>query len=298
MEIAELEERFAVPGVLGFETTSSGLVFVQVTAPAASATVYLHGAHLTDWQPAGESPVLFLSARTELVPGKPIRGGVPVIFPWFGGKADDKAAPAHGIARVLPWGVEDVRVTGGTVALTLSLHPSDATQKWWPHEFEARFTVTVGSSLEMSLQIRNTSPAAFAFEEALHTYFTVSDVRNVRVDGLSGTDYLDKVDGFKRKQQEGPVTISGETDRVYIDTTATCVLDDPGLRRRIFVEKVNSASTVVWNPWIAKAKAMADFGEEAWPGMICIETCNVGENRVNLPAGQTHQMKAILRSEG
>jgi glucose-6-phosphate 1-epimerase len=126
----------------------------------------------------------------------------------------------------------------------------------------------------------------------------VGDVRAVSVAGLEGTAYIDKNDAMRRKRQgPGPLRIVGETDRVYLGTQAACSVEDPTWARRLVVEKSNSEATVVWNPWVAKAAAMPDFGDEEWPGMLCIETCNVADHRVTLPAGERHVMQARIRSE-
>ena len=146
----------------------------------------------------------------------------------------------------------------------------------------------------MDLDVR--SKAAFAFEEALHTYFQVGDVRRVSVEGLENADYLDKTDAGRRKTQPPePIRIAGETDRLYLNTTSACVLRDPVLERTITIEKEGSANTVVWNPWIAKAKAMPDFGDDEWPGMICVETANAGESAIRLEPGRTHRMSARIK---
>ena len=153
---------------------------------------------------------------------------------------------------------------------------------------------TFGRSLDLDLEVRATD-APLTFEEAFHTYFVVGDVRKVGVDGLEKIDYLDKVDSLRRKTQAAePVRISGETDRVYLKTRGACVLRDPALGRTITVEKENSATTVVWNPWIDKSRAMPDFGDEEWPGMICIETANVGESAVSLEASGAHRLRARI----
>jgi glucose-6-phosphate 1-epimerase len=294
---SELQQRFGKSGAVKFVAGQGGLTCAEITAAAGAAHIYLHGAHMTHFQPKGQAPILWMSASSPFTTGKGIRGGVPVIIPWFGAKADDKTAPQHGFARSVAWNFEGVEERGSSVAVTLSLRPDPEQRKWWPQDFEARYTVSVGSSLEMTLQMRNTSPAAFVFGEALHTYFAVADVRNIRIDGLDGVTYADKVQDFKRFTQKGPITFTGETDRVYLNTTATCTIHDPGMGRRILVEKINSASTVVWNPWAEKSKAMLDLGADAWIGMLCVETCNVADNAIALPAGKMHEMKAILRSE-
>ena len=239
-----------------------------------------------------------MSGQSLYSPVKAIRGGVPLIFPWFGPKPDDTKAPMHGFARTAEWELESVRQEQGDVVVSLGLGSSPMTQALWPQDFRLRFEVRVSASLEMSLTVNNTSASVFEFEEALHTYFAVSDVRQVKVTGLERTSYIDKTDGLKHKPQgDVPVTITAETDRVYLATQSACVLDDPGFARRIIVSKEHSDATVVWNPWIAKAKAMADFGDDEWPGMICIETVNAGPHRVKLNPGHSHTTTAKIKSE-
>jgi glucose-6-phosphate 1-epimerase len=300
--VAELGRRFNIPGVK-FETGQGGLPRVSVSTPAAEAHVYLHGAHVTHFQPRGQRPVLFMSGSSHFAPGKPIRGGVPVIFPWFGANAKDPKAPAHGFARTQPWDLREVKRRGGdgTVTVSLALKPSPASRALWPHEFEATFDVTVGPALEMALHVRNTGDSAFTFEEALHTYLALGDVRKVTVEGLAGREYIDKVDGAKRrKQPPGPMRIEGETDRVYLNTPDTVTVNEAPSGaaggRRLSVSKQNSAATVVWNPWVAKAAAMADFGDDEWPGMICVETANVADHAVTLAPGQSHVMRAVVQA--
>lgn len=295
-DIKELQRRFSIPGVVTIEPGQGGLTRVAVTACEVEAHVYLHGAHVTHYGPQGGRAVLFMSAKSLFQPGKAIRGGVPVIFPWFGGKADDATAPAHGLARTTEWGLADVKQsTDGSVVLTLELASSQDTRKFWPHEFSLRYLVTIGPTLELALEVRNTSSSAFTFEEALHTYLAVGDVRTAQIDGLAGREFLDKTDGQRRKTQPpGLFALTSETDRVYLNTTDRVTVIDGQLGRRLSVDKQGSHTTVVWNPWIAKAKAMADFGDDEWPGMLCVETANAAENAVSLPAGQTHRMVASI----
>ena len=296
--IQQLQARHGIPNVVRFDEGRGDLIRATITTPLASAEVYLHGAHVTHYQPAGQKPVLWLSDKSMYEAGKPIRGGVPICFPWFGPRAGDAASPAHGFARISEWEVESVlRDAAGIVEITLSLRANEQTRGIWAHAFTARYRVRVGSTLELSLSIANDDAVAFIFEEAMHTYLVVGDVRNATISGLEGATYIDKTDGLKRKPQgSDPVTISAETDRVYVNTEATCVLDDPILGRRIEIAKRNSDTTVVWNPWIAKSKAMADFGDDEWPGVLCIETCNTGEQQITLQPGQTHEMVAVIHA--
>jgi glucose-6-phosphate 1-epimerase len=310
MDVAELEERFAAPGVLGFEKTASGLVAVRVTAAAAEATVYLHGAHLTDWRPAGQAPVLFLSARTELAPGKPIRGGVPVIFPWFGPRHDGKAGPQHGFARTSEWELAFAALAGEEVHLTFTLAPNEASRALGFDHFKLAYRMTIGRSLTLELVVANDpvssdnqgaadkAGAPLLFEEALHTYFAVADVEKTTLTGLGETAYLDKRDEMRRKvQPAGAMAFTGTADRVYLDTTATCVVEDAAGKRRIVIEKSGSQTTVVWNPWAEVAATIPDMEPDGWREMLCVETVNAGDSAVRLEAGQSHAMTAKISVE-
>src|SRR5262249_6446271 len=212
--------------------------------------VYLHGAHVTHYQPAGATPVLFMSPRSQFVPGKAIRGGVPVIFPWFGPRARHPTAPEHGLAPVARWSVQAVpRGLDAAVTLVLQLDSADATRALWPYDFRVRHGVVIGPRLELELEVENRSREAFGFEEALHTYLRVGDVREATVSGLAGTTYIDKNDAMKRKlQADEALRLSGATDRVFLATRGPCVVDDPLLERRLVIEKRRSATTVPWNP--------------------------------------------------
>lgn len=286
-----------IPGIVKIEKGQGELEKIIIQTAAASAEIYLHGAHVTHFQPAGHQPVIWMSRASWFEPGKPIRGGVPICFPWFGPRADDPKSPAHGFARLRDWKIESVtKNESGQVVVTLMLRSDDATRALWPADFAARHIVTIGSMLEMKLAVQNTSGKPIRFEEALHTYLAIGDIRQASVEGLGGTKYIDKVDGAKIKDQIDPlIRFTGETDRVYLDTQATCIVHDPVMQRVIEIAKSGSSATVVWNPWIAKARAMADFGDEEWQQMLCIETANVALHAVELPAGATHEMSARIR---
>ena len=278
------------------EKGRGGLERLLLLAADGEAHVYLHGGHVSHFQPKGEKPVLWMSGRSRFEPGKPIRGGVPVCFPWFGPKPGAPEAPMHGFARIVPWAVSSVmREPDGSLRAVLELTAQAAARGGFPLELALTLSLHVGRSLRMELGVHNVNGAAATFEEALHSYFAVSDVRGLSIRGLEGVAYLDKTAAMARKPGEpGPITIAAETDRVYNGTAATVVVEDPGWRRRLVVCKSGSATTVVWNPWIAKAKAMPDFGDDEWPGMVCVETANAGDDRITLAPGATHVMTATL----
>lgn len=304
--VEQLNAHMSIPDRVRFDAGQGGLIRAIVSAGGAEAHVYLHGAHVTHFQPAGGAPALFMSKESRFENGKAIRGGVPICFPWFGPKADDPKAAMHGLARDRAWKFKTVdSLPDGSVTVVLILKWSAALLDLWPHRFSATMTVTLdgrGDRLSMELAVKNLDaadgPESLKFEAALHTYLAISDVQKIQVTGLENTTYIDKVDQFTRKPQgPDPIAFTGETDRVYLNTTTSCTVHDPGMNRRLIVDKSNSNTTVVWNPWINKAKAMADFGDEEWPGMVCIETANVGENAVTLKLKQSHLMKTVVRVE-
>ena len=278
--------------------TRSPLPRLDVAGRHATAQIYLHGAHLAAWQPVhAREPVLWMSAHSLFKPDKPIRGGVPICFPWFGPHSEDKTVPSHGFGRLTPWTLCDAGETpDGTVHLTLQLEDDNASPVW-PHYFHADLRVSIGRTLTVELFVDNPDQIAFSFEEALHTYFRVSNIEQVSVSGLENSEYFDKVTGSRARQGAEPIRFTGETDRVYAGTQTPCVIHDPGMKRRITIAKRGSHSTVVWNPWVQKARAMADFGDDEWPGMLCIETANVGDASVTLRPEDRHTMTAEITVE-
>ncbi len=293
--VAELDSRFGIAGTARVTPGKGGLPRIAVTAAAAAGEMYLLGAEVTSWRPRGQEEVLFVSAASKWEDGRAIRGGVPICFPWFGNKADDPKAPAHGFVRARPWQLDSIVQRGDAVTVAMSTGSDVESKKLWPAEFRLIYRATFGTELTLELEMTNTGSAPLKFEEALHTYFRVGDVSQARVRGLDGIHYLDKTDGNREKTQQGDVTIVKETDNVYLDTPHTAELEDPVLRRRIRVSKQNSLATVVWNPWIEKTKAMSDLGDDEWKQMLCIETCNVAKHAVPLAPGETHRMKAVIQ---
>jgi glucose-6-phosphate 1-epimerase len=299
MHGARLANQFDIPNALRFEDGPGGLVRAVISTPVAEADIYLQGAHVTRWTPRGQRPVLFLSPKSLFAPGKAIRGGVPIVFPWFGPRGDGKPGPAHGFARNTEWAIEGTRLrSDGKVEITLALAPNDASRDFGYAGFQLRFRVTVGSELEMELEVRNDAKEPLVYEEALHSYFAIADIRQTSVAGLEGTTFIDKTDRFKRKKLDNePIRIAKETDQVHLGTKATCVIHDLAWNRRIIVEKSGSDSTVIWNPWIDKTMGMSDMAPDDWKEMICVETANAADNAVHLSPGASHKLTASIRVE-
>lgn len=294
--MAQLErwKRFEIPGRVALVEGQGDLPKIDVSTGRSTAEIYLHGAHVTGFQKQGEPPLLFTSQCSRFAPNQPIRGGVPIIFPWFGAR---EGGPAHGFARLADWElIETSTLPSGGVSLRFSLPelPDAATSP----PFAAYFVVTVTDQLTMELVIVNRSvDQPFSFENCLHTYFTVGDIGAVSIAGLKGVAYQDKVDHFaQRVEANDTLRIASEVDRVYSDTTAPVEIHDPSLQRIIRVEKSGSDSTVVWNPWIAKSQQMPDFGTDEFKRMVCVESGNVGKNRVTLAPGESSVLMVVLSS--
>nr|NLD41721.1 D-hexose-6-phosphate mutarotase [Actinomycetales bacterium] len=264
-----------LPASVTIGTGEGDLPVVDINSAQARARLYLYGAHLTEWTPAGQEPVLWLSPDSVFEDGNPIRGGIPLCLPWFSkGPGGDKE-PMHGVARITTWELDSVSESAdGAVTLHLGLRLED---------WSASLTVTVGEELSLELTTTNHGEANLQVEEALHTYFTVADVKNVRVTGLDGVAYLDKVAG-EDATQSGDVVFTDRTDRVY-ESGAPVEIRDPGFSRRIEITNEASANTVVWNPWEETTRGMADIPDNAWPGFVCVETANVGGNATLLAPG-------------
>lgn len=279
---------------MAYEITTNPLRGVEARIGSGHYGVFDHGAHIWAYEPNGHAPVLWMSSKSWFSDGQPVRGGVPVIFPWFGPGRSGDLQPPHGFARLHTWHMSDIKDTLDRDGRLLVEYEIDEAmtgrQDGFPHKYtaylRAKFTPEY---LGIELEVTNTGEEEFTFENALHTYLAVGDVRQVTVSGLDGASYLDKVAG-ERAVQSGDVTITGETDRVY-DSTGEVVLHDPVLGRSLVIRKSGSANTVVWNPWVDKSAAMADFGDDEWVGMICVEAANALDAAITLLPGQTHHLK-------
>jgi len=275
---------------LRFAEGPGGLAIAELTHEGASATVALHGAHVLSYVPAGAKPVLWLSKEAIFKDGKAIRGGIPVCWPWFADHPNEPNYPAHGVARTRSWKVASTDFA----SLTLELQANEATREHFPHDFVLRLQATLGDALAIQLSVHNPGQNPFTYTGALHTYFAVSHIDQAHVEGLDGRPYIDSIDGKTRKTQAGPIRFQEEVDRIYLETTDTCLVSDNGWDRTIRIAKEGSHSTVVWNPWIAKAQRMADFGDQEYQEMLCVETTNAADDAIAVPPGETHKLALTL----
>lgn len=300
MQIADLSQRFAIIKQLKFVEAEGGLIMAEIENAHATARIALQGAHLVTWQPKSEAaPVIWVSKFAKYVPGKSIRGGVPICWPWFGAHATDSKLPGHGFARTVMWEVlESKEMADGATFMRFGLIENETTRAQWPHPSAVQIEFTIGKTLRIELVTRNISTHAFVLGEALHTYFQVSDLAQMTIRGLEGCDYMDKAGGGSmQRKQEGGIVIESEVDRVYMNTAADCVIEDRGLKRSIRIAKQGSKSTVVWNPGIEKAEKMGDFGPNGHRGMVCVESANALDDVVSVEPGATHRLVVVYSVE-
>lgn len=290
----ELDGRFGIPGVAKICDGNGGLPRIQITVSRAEGEMYLHGAHVTSWKPAGHDEVLFLSTKSRWQEGQAIRGGIPICFPWFRGKVDDPKAPAHGFVRTRSWQLESIVEDTRGVCVSMSIESDEQTRHWWPAEFRLVHRVVFGSELTLELVCTNTGKTDLRFEEALHTYNRVADVANVRLQGLDTVHFLDNTNSNTEKVQHGDVKIASETDNAFLDTQNNVELIDPKLDCRIRLQKSNSLTTVVWNPWREGAARLRDLGDGEWTQFLCVEASNILSASVSLAPGGEHKITAVL----
>jgi len=290
--LAELNRDFGRPGSIDFETSELGGPIACLAARGNLTGIALQGAQVLSWLHQDQQQ-LWLSPVSQLGTSKPVRGGIPVCWPWFGPHPADGNKPAHGFVRTRYWTVARTHCSAdlGTVSITFSFATGPEHAGLWPYEAEVLLTVTLGAGLSLALETINKGSRPLLMSEALHTYFSVTDIADVRIVGLDGVSYIDKVDQETVKLQTGDVVIDCEVDRIYLGKTAIITLRDKD--RAVVIRSQGSASAVVWNPWVDKTIRLGDMGApDAFSAMVCIETTNAANDVVLLPPGGKHVMIA------
>ena len=284
--LEELSVDFAIADRLRFDLHPSGLIVGHATCQQGQGSFFLHGAHITHFQPARASrPLLFMSKDSLFANDKAIRGGIPICFPWFGPSANP-GEPAHGWARLANWQVARSDATDDSVTVVMETsHPP----------FDLRYLIRFGDNLTTELIATNRSDREVTCEVALHTYFAIGDIDAVSVQGaLEGLPFLDQLTGQMHPAAHQAIRFTEETDRIYQGAARTILLIDDGWKRTIEISPEGSDSTVVWNPWIAKSQRMADFGDEEYRSMVCIETANVKDRHVVLGPNDASTTRVTL----
>ncbi len=277
-----INKRFAVDDQLRFVQHPSGLVQGEISTESCRGLFFLHGAHVANFQPTGQQPLLFMSDQSAYSSDKPIRGGVPLCFPWFGPHPTDGSAPAHGLVRTQAW---DLKSTSHDATGEISVALGLIVDQW-----RLTYAIQFGSSLKLTLAIENLASSERECEVALHSYLELADVHTASVNGLEHQPYLDKLVQQQVEPSGSAIRFTQETDRVYHGPVPEVIVRDPGHHRRIVIKPKNSHSTVVWNPWVDKSQRMPDFGDQEYLRMCCVETANVGDARLRLAGESSDEM--------
>jgi len=288
---------FAIPRILQIVEGQGGLPMVQITNKLAQADIYIHGAHVTRFDPRGGKPMIWTSPASPFADGKSIRGGIPVCFPWFGPHKTVKDFPVHGFLRFRSAELlETAQLSDGRTRVVFGFSDDEATRKYWNHAFSAKVEVTVGTSLELSLSVANTGKEPFSYEDCFHTYFAVGDAAKAVIPSLDGVGYIDRGKGDIRAVQKGDLKIRGETVNIYTLSPARATIVDSPNRRRIECEQAGLANTVVWNPGEASAAKNPEMaGMHAQ--FLCVEAANCLDTVVSLLPGTAHVSSVRYRSE-
>lgn len=295
MLATDLQKRFGIPDQVSIVDLAPDYPVININNAHASAQVALHGGHVMSFQPHGHEPVLWLSGSAVFAEGKAIRGGIPVCWPWFADHPSDASLPAHGLVRSQFWELQAVdQLDDGATQITLSIQDTPESRTLWAHAFKLELVVTIADSLRCRLRMTNKDKVNCDYTGALHTYLQVGDISQLKVSGLDGVDYLDKLADDKRIQQQGDITVDAELDRIYTHTDAEVVVNDTALNRKICVQKQGSQTTVIWNPWLDKSAAMTDFEVGGYQHMLCVEAANAVDDIVRLAPGETHVLETRL----
>ena len=296
MNIEQLNAEFGIAGKLSFFEGKGGVTMARITAAGSEALVSCQGGQVLLFKPAGAAEdIFFLSEKAHYGPTKAIKGGAPVCWPWFANDPEGRGRPNHGFVRNRPWDVRaSAALPDGRVRLSLGVVDTEDTRALFAHEFDLELEVTVGAKIDVGLITRNRSGAPMTLTGALHSYYRVGDVRRIAVRGLEGVSFIDKTDGGKVKREDGAIAIAGETDRVFLDTSAPITIDDPALGRKIVIEGSGSRSAVVWNPWIDVSTSMSDLEDDDYEVFVCVETANAGTDIVTVPPGGEHRLGMVV----
>jgi glucose-6-phosphate 1-epimerase len=282
----------------------------QINDGQAELLVLAQGAQVVSYTRTGQPPLIWLNDQSHFIKGKAVRAGVPVCWPWFGNLAknpqavqamrvSDEAPTAHGLVRTLEWTLKGIEDTEAGVRIELTLPQAEQGFPGWDHPAALSLTIVMGDSLKLSLTTRNIGAQTLVFSQALHSYFSVGDVRQISVESVAGLSYMETVgvEDWEQRSQTGPLKVTGETDRVYLATPEKLTIEDPQRNRRIVLSPSGSKNAVIWNPWIDRAANLDDMANDGWQQMFCIETANVLDDVVTLAPGAEHTMSVAIASE-
>jgi len=295
-DIHILNQRFGAPGRIAFRTDDTGLPVVSLVNKYGAAEVSLYGAHVLAYRPVGFGPLLFLSKLSAFEPGKPIRGGIPICWPWFGPHPTEAARDKHGFARLLQWDLDETEYTGETTVLRLSLKDSEFTRRIWDYAFTLKLSITLDQALHLELITENTDTKPFSISKAFHPYFQVGAIEQVRIFGLDQAACSDRITREVCKQV-GALEIRGQVDRTYTPEKNEVALRDDKLKRATLITFSGTRNLVVWNPWIDLARALPDLEDNDYQRFVCVEPANVRETVIDLEPRERHKLKMSIQAQ-
>jgi glucose-6-phosphate 1-epimerase len=294
MDIEQLNTDFGIEGQLKFVRGRGNLPFIEIKNKSATALVSIYAAQVLSYQPiAATEDLLFLSDQSCYEPGKAIRGGIPICWPWFGPDPQDIEGMSHGFVRNDFWTVVDVSAPSSfETKVTLKFTSSNLN---WPYDYALELEVSIGSELGLELLTRNLGDQAFTITQAFHSYFKVGNINQVQILGLEGSEYLDKCDEDSQKYQTEMLQIDAEVDRIYSGLENTLIIDDAALQRRIEIRSSSHKSTVVWNPWLIRSEELEDLAADSYQSFLCLETGNIGSNDIELLAYSEYRFRSLFK---
>jgi glucose-6-phosphate 1-epimerase len=273
------------------------LLAINIHNRTAEATIFLQGAQLSQYQPHKEQGVIWLSPECDYKAGSPLRGGIPICWPWFGALDKNPEAiqqqvcssveQAHGFVRTLEWDVDFIQaISLDETELQMSL-TLDANNRW-PFACKLVLKFTIGARLTLCFEVQNNDSKSFVFTSALHSYFAIGDIRQAKISGLDNKPFIDALNDRQVFTQRGDITIDREIDRIYETNGENVQIVDNQWQRQISIVSKSSANAVVWNPWVEKSKRLSQFSDSNFEKMLCVESANIGSAGETLQPGERH----------
>lgn len=274
----------------------------------AELVVAQQGAHIVSYQLAGQQPLIWSNEQAQFKKGKAIRGGMPICWPWFGNlqrnppsvqamRDSSEPAKAHGEVRAIDWELMGMGEDGDALIVEFIQPKAEGQLPGWPHNVALKLSIRLDSALNVSLVSYNSGQQTVTLSQALHSYFAVSDVRQISIEGLDGLRYIETLANWEEREQAGDLTFASETDRIYQDTPDLLTIVDPQWQRKIHIQTIGSKSAVLWNPWPEKTKTFSDMAEDGWQGMVCVESANVLNDIVTLAPDEMHVLSVSVWAE-
>ena len=297
-DIATLNERFADDGAVRFGKGKAGMAKVDISFHDAALELYLQGAHITRYQPITGAEALWMSDSAVYQPGKALRGGIPLCWPWFGKDLENPDRPQHGYARTSDFDVVSTLANDQATSIILALDPAQAPYPDWKNRVRLEFEIRLSDSLWMEMRSHNLSDSPLTISNALHSYFAISSRQHIAIPGVTGLTYLDKLQNYRSQQQSAAITLNAEVDRVYQAPPESIVLLDPDRQINTSIRSWGNNNLVIWNPGAQKAQAMVDFDDDGFEQMICIEPANALDQSIILQPGECHRLGQLLKIDG